>query len=220
MAKKKNNKNKYILGLVAVLVVVGFVMIGANRNVKADGGGSVAINATFGEIKEFICALGIAPCPEPEPEALGAIVGPELQSDFWTVGQRTEWNYGIRMRQASTTVCHIIPAFGNATTTLLSLGVSWDVGSTSAMEVTFAKGTANDNTSSTTIFWEETLGASIKGTMFWYPTTTASTLDEAFTFAPNVPLIVTVTDGDQGDDATGLVPVGTCDAQFLDQGLL
>ena len=90
MQKVKENKTSVwvYVAIVTALLFVGLLVVG---NTAARAGGGTCI-VKIGEfcLKDVVAELESINGVEEEEEALGALVGNELQGNSWTVGERTE----------------------------------------------------------------------------------------------------------------------------------
>lgn len=137
---------------------------------------------------------------------IGAVSGPELFSDFFSInGVKNEYRAG-EPTTATTTVCALrAPTY--ATSTLISGVAQFDVSSTTASTVTVAK--ASTAFATTTLIRTESVGANAQVT-FPLASTTVSALEQTNrTFAPGQYLVV----GMAGGVGT-FSPTGGCSAVF------
>lgn len=212
MEKIKSN-SVLIIAVAVVLLFVGFLVVG-NTTARADG------------VKNIFCSFSLAGCeftPEafsqvlvnvlPEPEdALGS--GSSHATDPCMVVGGVERCYSRQiMVQGTTTICSFISP--SATSTVTGGLVSFEVGSTTSLEVTVAKASTNAATT-TTLISDVTLAANIHGTIH-IDTAVAATLDATQIIAPlnyvNVGIKGNVVA--LGEDYTGSKVVGSCSVEFM-----
>lgn len=147
-------------------------------------------------------------------ESLGALVSPDISSNYLGIGGQRLHYMGANLT-ASSTACSFSPDFG--TTTVRSLSFQ-TVGTTSATILVVAKAT-NDNNATTTALTTQAFSAGTKGTLFKVASTTDITtiandgVDGGWTLSPNDVLNFDVQGLVQGGEtfANGLVSEGWTD---------
>lgn len=218
MLKSKTNDKKvmkiYAIGVIVIALLFGIVSLMVfNKPAKAEVSGNTAVNLSLSEsaLNKIMGALGLIQ-PEAPVEAIGAVASPDMPFNYFGVGGLREHRFGSgSLAQGTTTICSFAPDFG--TTTLRTFGMAWNIASTAATRIVFAKAT-NNTTASSTVYWETAIGAGISGTIHVTATTTSTGLDHQYVFGPNDTLNISLEGGDVGTDALGLTPTGNCSAIF------
>jgi hypothetical protein len=78
---------------------------------------------------------------------VGSVVGPDITSPYLSINGLEEWNYSVKLSQASTTLCSIVSP--SATSTLIFGSVDITTGTTTVMTVEIGKGVANSEATTT-----------------------------------------------------------------------
>jgi hypothetical protein len=140
------------------------------------------------------------PTVEQPRSPVGAVSSPDIMSPYFSVGGTRFWSASTNsMTQATTTVCALqSPA---ATSTLVSGSAQFDVSSTTASLITFARSVGSATTTSLGTF---NLSANAKG--YGVASSTSNS-----TFAPNTYFVV----GMQGNSGT-FSPTGSCRALWME----
>lgn len=146
----------------------------------------------------------LAPKPiEKIVEKVGAVASPEIMSDWFGVGGVHVYKHNVALTQSASTTCAIqSPA---ATSSLLSAGIRFGVGSTTEdLVVSLGRGTNQYSTTTA-------LGAAVvlAGTQDTIIASTTPTAAEATVFPPLTWFNVKI-----GPAGTGSVPEGACHATF------
>lgn len=147
--------------------------------------------------------------------AFGSLAGPDIPSPYLNWGGVRQYNGGMALRQATTTVCAIQSPV--STSTLVEAGVRFDVSSSTATIVDIAK--ANTAFATTTaIGTAYNIGASGQGFIHASTSPSAGAVE---VFAPNQWVVVGIRQAiSAGDTAgTGFVPTGRCQASFIEYPL-
>lgn len=138
----------------------------------------------------------------------GALTGPVIPYNFLTVGGATVYDAGVPIRQATSTLCAIQSP--PATSTVQAAQIRLDVASSTATIVEIGVSTSLDAT--TTL-----LGGTYHiagGAQAFIVGSTTPTNGAVTVLAPNSWVNFNIGGGILGA-ATGLVPVGTCQAEFI-----
>lgn len=157
---------------------------------------------------------GIALLPKadaPQSPQLGSLAGPNIPYQFLNWGGVPIFNFGITVKQATSTVCAIqSPA---ATSTLIAGSIRMDVSSSSALIIEMAKATTAFATT-TLIGTKFTTAAAAQ---VYLNASTSPQAGDANVFGPNQWFNIKVAGGITGGDSagTGFVPTGTCQAVFV-----
>lgn len=144
--------------------------------------------------------------------AFGALAGPDIPSPYLMWGNVREYRGGQALTQATTTPCAIqSPA---ATSTLVELGVKVDVASSTVS-------TRWDIAKATTAFATTTAIGTLQnipaGAQAFFHASTSPAAGAVEVFAPNTWVVIGVRDGiTPGTAGTGFVPVGRCQASFIE----
>lgn len=155
-----------------------------------------------GLVVALVASLGLFFVEKERP--LGAVSGPDLNSEYWSVNDVRMDYRRAGMKTATTTVCSIKSP--SATSTLFHALAQFVVSSSTASTVVFAKDTGF--TGSTTPLNDFSVSANAQATVSLLATTTA-TGKANLTFAPNTYFNITMTGG------TGTFsPSGYCEAVF------
>jgi len=85
MQKVIKSKSFLVVAGLAVLLVLGSLVF-AQPKVRADGGGNISINASFGEVKDLLCDLGVANCPVEEDNLSGASGPTKTNTQYFLSG--------------------------------------------------------------------------------------------------------------------------------------
>lgn len=166
------------------------IIIGAIAAVVLLGGG-------------FYAGLFSQPAQAPTTDNVqpGAVVGPDVQGNQWSVGSLVQWEYHIAMRPNASTTCQFISP--GATSTLASLTAKISSSTTGANIVEF--GTSVGGFATTTLYgttYNVAAGAQASIVASTSPTTGNPVL------GPNTKISVKV--GNYGATA----PQGTCNVKF------
>ena len=168
-------------------------------------------------IVALVVSMGVVFVEKPtvkQTPSLGAVASPDIQSPYFSFGGVRHWAGKMEsLTSATTTVCAIQSPV--STSTLVTAGIKFDVGSTTATTVTLAKATTAYAT--TTVLATSTLAANVQGTFVAATTTpVADTTLGRLTitnliFEPSNWFVVSMTGG-QGTFS----PTGTCEAVWME----
>ena len=179
-----------------------------NNKLKA---GNIALMVAVGAglLALLAIVLGVAYRPGTDTNSntpsLGAVSGPTISGNYFSVGGVGMYSDGKRFTTATTTVCAIRSP--NATSTLLDGSASFSVSSTTGTTITLAKATTPYAT--TTSLGAAVIAANAQGTVI-ATTTPLDALDEDKTFAPLTYFVVGMAGG------TGTFsPTGFCHARWV-----
>jgi len=190
----------FISTLVAILVVLGFAHFGRLNSAHAEEGGidvSVLFERIFGTVETFINEEVVKRL-ESAKQVFGAVVGPELFFESWTVNSFKEYRYEQSMGTATTTVCNFIPP--SSTTTLVvsadnvnavfTTGSPTSTGAKFNIYLTDPKG---GTTTTFALFSASTTPATINGLIV--PTSTVATTVPAYNIATDRRILFSVEGG-------------------------
>ncbi len=159
---------------------------------------------------------------EPADVNVGAMPGPQVAGNAFTIGGLTHWAYTTPVRNSTTTVCSIMtPA---ATSTLISAGINLTTGTSTAFVFTIGYATGSNTATTTSLGYVHSWSG--KGVMIASstPASFGSTMvDNSLVFAPSTGVTASSTwlnfkygptpCKDTTANCNGLV--GTCWAEFI-----
>ena len=138
----------------------------------------------------------------PGKNAFGALSGPDIPSNYLQWGGVRVENYSTSALNSATTTPMAIQSPAATSTLSLGSGCHFEVSSTTAKAVRFAKATSPNAT--TTFLFGANIAANAKGSI------AATTTTDNFVFAPNNWLVMSMVGGTGVDS-----PTAECVASFL-----
>lgn len=154
--------------------------------------------------------LTMTPESKEGTQSFGALAGPDIPSPYLNWGSVRTWNYSTALKQSASTTCSFLSP--SASSTLEAAGIKFDTASSSAIIVDIGKSTSAFATT-TLIGTTYNIAA---GAQAFIQASTSPAAGAVTVFAPNTYLNFKAAGGAIGTDATGFVPVGRCQAQFIE----